>query len=179
MVFNNYNYDTLTHQSVETIQDSSGLVWHIRINSQCSSCFPPPSIFYAVSSKILTDDVVTLTTTDPSTEYQLTIFGMHGVNTFDSKSSLPSITPITFGSLSQVSMNTSHGGEVALAYFQIGYVSDQIGYPSGYSQITLPTSGDWFYLAFEVLGTHQTQVVTSWLVSPADNSLAIDDAMVR
>lgn len=179
-ILNDYNFNTFSTSNVVSISDSSNLVWKTRINSagpcqddtQC-----PPDIFYAYATTALSSDLINITTSQPSTEYQLTVFAFHGVSSFDNGSGLPSIAKTIFGGQALVSARLSQGGEVILAYFNAEHGADQIVYPSGYRSITVQTTGDWFYLAYKVLPSTKTSVKTSWLISPDDYCTAIDDAL--
>ena len=168
-------YTTLKPATLVRINDSTGLAWHERFGTYNNQ---GEYEWYAFAKNALSLDRITVTFSETATNYQIVAFGVYGVDSssFDPSSGLPATASGSSTSPS-VTLSTSNGDDLAIAYMNNVHATDTVTYPTGYTPLTTATTNGWEYIAYHVFVGPQSGTAITWSQSPSDGWVAIADAL--
>lgn len=164
--------------AVTSISDTAGLTWIKRVANPILSGGINFSEWYAISSGVLTNDVITQSPSQPTG--RIVAFGLSGANTsspFDSNGSIPNF--VALGDITSTSdaitYSTNNANDIILEAFRSASAPGTITRPSGFTQV-LATGGSQDH-CYRVVSATQSSVTDTYSYTNMTASMMIVDAI--
>lgn len=161
--------------AASSVSDTAGLTWTKR-TSQTIVSGTEMSEWWAVSSGILTSDVITINGNANATGFRHTAFGVNNANTttpFDTNVSLPAKSLGTTATALTETISTTHPNDMLIAFLRSTASLGTVTEPSGFTQIQGSSATD---ASYEGITSTQSNlgVAYSWTGATTNSGLIVD-----